>query len=941
MAYKTSFSKSVGAKPFKYGPSTSLRKREEKKPNLDIPELATQVGVKPKPKKPGVLSRIGGFLSAGETGDLAYRIITGDDPRKSFKLAAKGVAFGGMEGKKTYSDVLRELGVSGEDIGSKLVRGIGGTALDIALDPTTYVSLGGSAAAKLAGKEVVEEGTEQLMKLGSRLGGEALEQGGKRALKIGGREVAQIGGAARAAAEAYFEPLTLGKRAINELSSKSSAFKKIASGVQEGLVEAFGGKYGKLKLFLQKEGSEELLDNIKNFSVRKQEAVVESIQNNFKRWERVIGEEPTVEQLQTFMRATVLGLGEDLDKHVSKAVTDGVITQKLDKKVAEFFDNNEAFSKLYKDYLVGFRKNTLEPLLDELGYEGDRMINYMTTTKLPSDVIELFKSNLGLDVLKGREGKLIQQSIKEARPFERMVLMESQLRLAKAKKDNVVSLIDNMGDMAKKIEEITSSGRIKKGFEIDADNNVVRVWRDGATEAYEVPKEVAEAINGVYNPSKTPEMLKWFDKAQSIWKSSVTTWFPSFHVRNGLSNNVNLFLAGVRDPQVISDGVKILKASDDVVEFAGNRLSYGDISRVMSDRGLFDIGRLGIDLSEESLGKIGFSTDEIKKLKTSAITPNDTLWKKVRNKLNPREIGNAVENHAKAALFIDRLKKGDSFDKAAEWVRTYLFDYGDLSGFEAGTMKRVMPFYTFFRKNLELQTKILFGGLPGRKVYKGLFKAMNNTPEIFGEPLSEEEQKYVPEWVRDTMNVPLGKDENGNPVFIYSLGLGIEELANLTPRDLMTRVSPFIKTPIELITGETFFTGKDIKEDRYYKRGYPIPSNLPGFKQFLKSRPKEVPTYGPGGERVGTKTVTEVDPTRQYLLSSLAGRGISTIGKVTDVRKTPWQRAMNTLTGFKVASVDTDWEKTKQEREMERQLAELMIDLGYLKEFKTYYRPKD
>lgn len=56
----------------------------------------------------------------------------------------------GLRGKDktTFSDVIENAGVTGDSITDKLLRGVGGFGLDIALDPTTYVSLGTSAAAK-------------------------------------------------------------------------------------------------------------------------------------------------------------------------------------------------------------------------------------------------------------------------------------------------------------------------------------------------------------------------------------------------------------------------------------------------------------------------------------------------------------------------------------------------------------------------------------------------------------------------------------------------------------------------------------------------------------------------------------------------------------------------------------------------------------------------
>ena len=65
-------------------------------------------------------------------------------------------------------------------------------------------------------------------------------------------------------------------------------------------------------------------------------------------------------------------------------------------------------------------------------------------------------------------------------------------------------------------------------------------------------------------------------------------------------------------------------------------------------------------------------------------------------------------------LWIGRLKKGDDFEEATRKVDQFLFDYSDLTDFEQNIMKRVIPFYTFMRKNIPME-----------------LEAMLNTPSIF------------------------------------------------------------------------------------------------------------------------------------------------------------------------------------------------------------------
>src|SRR5258707_14937242 len=46
------------------------------------------------------------------------------------------------------------------------------------------------------------------------------------------------------------------------------------------------------------------------------------------------------------------------------------------------------------------------------------------------------------------------------------------------------------------------------------------------------------------------------------------------------------------------------------------------------------------------------------------------------------KVGKTIEDNARLAHFIDRLKKGDSAETAAMSVKKYLFDYGDMTDIE-------------------------------------------------------------------------------------------------------------------------------------------------------------------------------------------------------------------------------------------------------------------
>lgn len=131
-----------------------------------------------KKKGPGTLSRVFDILSRPQyaSAEVARRA-TGKG-----KGSVLGGLVGGLAGKQktSYSTVLKEHGVKGP------VGAVAGFAGDVLLDPTTYVSLGGSAAAKTVGKGLVKASA----KTGVTTAGKAV---GKQVMKREGAQAAVKG----------------------------------------------------------------------------------------------------------------------------------------------------------------------------------------------------------------------------------------------------------------------------------------------------------------------------------------------------------------------------------------------------------------------------------------------------------------------------------------------------------------------------------------------------------------------------------------------------------------------------------------------------------------------------------------------------------------------------------------------------------------------------
>jgi hypothetical protein len=321
------------------------------------------------------------------------------------------------------------------------------------------------------------------------------------------------------------------------------------------------------------------------------------------------------------------------------------------------------------------------------------------------------------------------------------------------------------------------------------------------------PEEVASEIgrateyymNPVYRPDIWGKFAKHFDQVQNVWKRWQLAVFPKYHLRNAVGNVWNVFLAD-GDPQFYPkmgaiQAYRKYRHVPNYGEVSRKGLRTLGISVDDAEKFIYDMERLNvveggwyaadIDLSiRQTLGKGGISGRGMK-------------------------VGRTIENNARGALYLDGVvKRGLSPEEAALRVKKYLFDYADLTHFERNVMKRIMPFYTWTRKNIPLQLESLW-----------------KTPEKFApiavpirnrEPLDLLRLKYTNPNLYQRM--PLELQRTIDTVTYVPLE-GLLPAADLSkiarPQELVWELlSPFIKEPIEQITNVDVYSGHKIESSR-------------------------------------------------------------------------------------------------------------------------------
>ena len=255
-------------------------------------------------------------------------------------------------------------------------------------------------------------------------------------------------------------------------------------------------------------------------------------------------------------------------------------------------------------------------------------------------------------------------------------------------------------------------------------------------------------------------------------------------------------------------------------------------------------------------------------------------------------------------------------------------------------MRRLIPFYSFTRKNIELQLRTL-GENPQR---------INQVLRFFGnisEPISEEEKAALPDFIKESIGVKLQDTPEGLKQYISSFGTPIEAFTQLFGSNPILRTismtNPILKVPTEIGIGKDSFRQQDLK-DVYDAREYKtMPQVLKDLLE-IKEVQKDVLNKNAQGKliKVGTRTQYVADPVKLLIARSLfTSRGISYLDQVFGNDLKGFVKLVRTTTGIKPQTVDIEAQAGIKETKQKRALEDLLIRSGEVRKFQTVYEPKD
>jgi hypothetical protein len=358
--------------------------------------------------------------------------------------------------------------------------------------------------------------------------------------------------------------------------------------------------------------------------------------------------------------------------------------------------------------------------------------------------------------------------------------------------------------------------------------------------------------------------LDMYDKFTKLWKSKAIM-SVGYHAQNILGNVFNSYLGiggSILDPILnkVAIDIKLGRGSF-------NGISGKEWQKILRDNGISGDNSFDDVVNDFRSGvSDSFETNPLKKAikKVNPFSSDNVLFSANRS------VGSAIEDQAKIVNFLKHVKDGKSYVEARELVNKFLFDYSDITDFEQKFMKRIVPFYTWLRKNVPLQFENI-AKQPAKygKVLRGLNYL--TTPE------TDEEKAYRPDYLDDAMHIGEGKYLNVN--------LPYKDLGRLNVKDTISSLNPLLKMLIEVPANKNTYFDSPIKNNE----GELVTPTK--YQELIPGLTKETPN----GKMI--------DPYRKYILDLLNPelKRFSNIAGSTDA-----EDVVGRVSGVKTYNVDYD-----------------------------------
>lgn len=356
------------------------------------------------------------------------------------------------------------------------------------------------------------------------------------------------------------------------------------------------------------------------------------------------------------------------------------------------------------------------------------------------------------------------------------------------------------------------------------------------------------------DPKFFPELSEFLRKGENLWKG-YAIMRPGFVVRNFYSSMGNVYLsegaAGFNSVRRFERFYKMFRKDPQNYLTEATRVFRDPDLVAQMDQALKVVSGSGGGLAPGEI-KVGFMHGVSANPLNSDFAPIKAV----------RGASEFVEHIVRGGHALSVMQRGGTPELALDTINKWHFNYRDITDFDRA-MKHIMPFWTFYSRNLALQAQV-WARMPEK-----LNRTYYNVDRNMG--YGQEDDELVPGWLQTT-GLRLGGDGNryaqtGLPSIQFQEDLG--KFAE--PDRLVGDLAPWFKLPVESMTGEQAFSGVPFKdsEETFTRapsgnyvgepREAPGWAQIPGIQQVLDG-------LGVVQQNEGVPTMTDRD---QYFAESM------------------------------------------------------------------------
>lgn len=395
---------------------------------------------------------------------------------------------------------------------------------------------------------------------------------------------------------------------------------------------------------------------------------------------------------------------------------------------------------------------------------------------------------------------------------------------------------------------------------------------------------LARGIDEFHEPIGSSGIMRLYDDALRTWKTGVTIYAPSHHIRNMIGDVFLAWLDGVSNPIYYKRAAQVLKANyHRYSDIKDNALPLQDLlgssreteiiaeilgqtqKKMPSGNRVIARVRAGNKSHKVTINQVYQMAFRQGLLPHSSVIEDlpgsETLMERLADRFHPgkagpfqpfkgkvasgaRKLSESREHYARMAHYLYAIEhtKGrdleEVFRKAADRVRKYHPDGLDLTNTEKRVFRRLFPFYSWTRKAIPLVVEGIVTNPAKIMAYPKLMSGIQESQGIDSNVSNPwPEDQLFPDWLNGNVIGPVlspssafakaiarSDDETGYTVINPGNPATdiMEDFFNNPVKGIGNMVTPGIKIPAELAFNTEYLTGAPIQDKTEY-----IDKNIP------------------------------------------------------------------------------------------------------------------